>query len=134
MKFWTIVFFISATIFFFLQTVVLAAESCPGIDSPKATAVNYQLYSAYQIGYGGYEAPCELKCFGNASCQKRCQGKEGLKYLGAKLEELTTKNHSVQCPSFTLSCLEQCKDMGVACAATCGNDQPLANRNAKSTK
>ena len=128
MKFWTGAFFVGLFIFFFLQTVVLAKESCPKIDSPEVTAIKYQLFAAYQTGFDGYEMPCELKCFGNKQCQNRCQGKEGLRFLQDKLHELVAKKGYVQCHSMTMSCVEQCKDLGVACQAACGDEKSIATK------
>ncbi|MCB0379037.1 MAG: hypothetical protein KDD33_11140 [Bdellovibrionales bacterium] len=128
MRFWTMVFVVASFIFFFIQTVVLAAEpDCPGINSPTHTALKYRLYSAYQVGYGGYEAPCEFKCFGNQNCQNRCQGQKGLEYLTQKMSDL--KGEFGSCPSLTLACLEQCQEMGASCASVCSGDQAIAQKS-----
>ena len=108
--------------------VILGVENCPGIGSPEATANNYKLFAAYQTGYDGYEAPCELKCFANSSCQNRCQAKEALRLLENKMNELVAQNNATQCPSYTLSCLSLCEKQGVSCAAVCGGDNSVADK------
>lgn len=113
--------------------VAWAGDSCPGIDSPESTAIKYKLFTAYQTGFDGYETPCELKCFGKSDCQHKCQSKEGLRLLEQKLYEITLKNDSTKCPSYTLNCLEQCKDLGVSCAAVCGQEFPVAEKSPAST-
>ena len=136
MRFWTTTFIISATLFFFLHTVVLAADvpNCPKLDSPKVTAVKYQLFAAYNIGYDGHQLPCELKCMGKADCQNSCQTKEALRLLQAKLVELSQKetlasNSAAPCPSFSETCMDQCKADGPACLAACGKGpSPIAQQ------
>ena len=109
-----------------------AGNSCPGIGSPQATANNYMLFTAYQTGYDGYEAPCELKCFGNEGCQQRCQSKHGLRLLEEKLHDIMAKNDAKNCPSYTVGCVEQCEKLGVSCAAICGQNKPVADKNTQS--
>ena len=128
MRFLTTVFFVAFSSFFSLQ-VAWAQDHCPGIDSPEATAIKYKLFTAFQTGFDGYETPCELKCFGKSDCQQKCQSKEGLRLLEQKLHEIAMKNNSTKCPSHTLSCLEQCKDLGVSCAAVCGQEFPVAEKS-----
>ena len=111
-----------------------AENSCPGIDSPEAVAIKYKLFTAYQTGFDGYETPCELKCFGNKSCQNSCQSKQGLRLLEQRLQELAHNNNSTKCPSYTIGCLEQCDKLGASCAAVCGQDLPIADKMPASEK
>ena len=128
MNYWSTTFILSAVIFFFIHTVVLASDNknCPGVNSPEVTAIKFQLFAAYQTGYDGYAIPCELKCFNKKDCKNQCQTREALRMLNAKLEELTQGNNQIQCPAHTIGCIEQCSEAGVPCLAACGREQPIA--------
>ena len=126
MRFWTGAFLVGLCIFFLLQTVVLASENCPEKGSPEATAIQYQLYTAYQTGYDGYQEPCQFQCFGEKNCQKNCREKQALRLLQGKLQELVAKKGYSRCPSMSLGCVEQCKDQGLSCRAACSNEKSFA--------
>jgi|GEM_PF-6671032 len=129
MKFWTSTFVVSLILFFFIHTVVLAGDSdCPPLDSPETTAIKYQLFAAYQTGLDGYQLPCELKCSHNAECASQCRGKAALRLLEGKLKELNARRIASKggepCWSYSLTCMEQCRDHGIECMKACGQTQP----------
>lgn len=126
MRFWTGAFLVGLCIFFFLQTVVLASETCPKKGSPEATAIQYQLYAAYQTGYDGYQTPCQHQCLDHKDCQKNCREKQALRLLQSKLQELVARKGYSRCPSMSVGCVEQCKDQGLPCQAACSNDKSFA--------
>lgn len=101
-----------------LQSVDMKS-SCPQSESHELAPYRYQLFTAYQTGYDGYEAPCEIKCLGRENCQERCQKKKGLELLGQELSRLKKKKGIKDCPSVEAICLEQCQDHGEACKQAC---------------
>ena len=126
-RFWTPTFFIALALFFFIHTVVLAspaAAECPSVDSPQATALGYQLYTAYQVGFDGYQMPCELKCSSNKNCQSSCQTQQGLRLLQSKVHELNDKHPmlvtSKSCKVVAQVCLKQCPADNLQCLNACG--------------
>ncbi|MEM7645267.1 MAG: hypothetical protein AAF203_00025 [Pseudomonadota bacterium] len=107
-----------------------AKNQCPPLGSPGYVALKYQMYTAYTIGFDGYEAPCEIRCMGKASCQKKCQKKEGLRTLASKYQEFQGKMEQTQCPSLVSACLEQCEtDGGASCAQACSSPSVAKTQN-----
>lgn len=105
----------------------IAEDQCPKIDSHETAAIKYQLFSAYQTGFDGYQAPCELKCFGNSNCQNRCQGQKAMEYLSKQMKQLKDKRGVKHCPSFTIVCLEQCQSQGPQCAQVCDGSSQVGS-------
>jgi hypothetical protein len=112
--------------FLLLSIQANAQESnyCPKLDSPDSVALKFQLFSAYQTGYDGYEAPCELKCMGNLNCQKKCQSEKALDFLAKQMKDIKNKKNIKECATLTLLCVEQCQPQEKQCAQVCdGTDQ-----------
>lgn len=110
------------SVFLLLSAVANSnADKCPKIDSHETVALKFQMFSAYQTGFDGYEAPCEIQCMGRDKCQQNCQLKKGLSYLSKRFEELKVKKGVTSCASLTVACLEQCQSAGPQCAQACGS-------------
>lgn len=109
-----------------LTSPALGQNNCPEFESPQNVAERYQLFSAFQIGHGGYESVCENRCLGKQECQTQCQNEKGLEYLAKKMHEMRSKNINDPCPSLTLVCLEQCEGLGPQCAKTCAAPETIA--------
>lgn len=92
--------------------------TCPKSDSPRMIAMNYQLFTAYQTGFDGYEASCELQCFSKETCQKDCQAKKGLEYLKKQMTQLAA-NFNGSCTNLVNTCISQCQDQGPNCSQAC---------------
>lgn len=105
-----------------------AKDNCPAIGSPESVALEFQLFSAFQTGYDGYETPCELKCFGKEKCQNSCQAKFGLQFLSKQMTDLKKKKGIKQCPTYTLSCIKQCEKLGPDCVKTCEGLDTVASQ------
>lgn len=101
------------------QTVRSQASSCPSEDSTDLAPFRYQLFTAYQTGFDGFEMPCEIKCLGKQECQNNCQQKKGRELLSRELSRLKKKKDLARCPSMEAICLKQCEDQGQACKQAC---------------
>ncbi len=114
---------IPISIFFAFATLTTsttwAQNKCPAMGSPEATAIHYQLFAAFQSGFDGYEAPCEIKCFGKKSCQHSCQQDHGLRLLKRQVAQVGEKKGLDDCPTLVATCLKQCEGAGEACEKTC---------------
>ena len=122
--------FFALCVFFAFSMAAVANDKCPKIDSHETAAIKYQLFSAYQTGFDGYEAPCEIKCFGNSNCQNRCQSNKAMEFLAKQMQQLKDKKGVESCPSFTLACLDQCQALGPQCAQVCDGSAQVGSANA----
>ncbi len=123
--------FILTTALLFWSTVSQAAPqfenprqpnqqiTCPQEDSHDVAPLRYQFYTAFQMGFSGYEAPCEIKCLGKASCQTSCQEKKGLELLSQEIRRIKEKNNIQSCYAYEAICHEQCESLGSACKKAC---------------
>ncbi len=118
-----------ALVITFICSWAPAQSRCSEIDSPESVAQKYQLFSAFQTGYDGYQVVCENKCFGKKSCEENCQSKKALEYLSKQMNQLVKKSGGLHCPSLTLVCLEQCTHLGVQCAQVCSTTDSVAQNH-----
>ena len=121
--------FLSLVVFFAFLMGASAQDNCPKPDDHAISAVKYQLFAAYQTGFDGHQAPCEIKCFGNEPCLNTCQTKRGLKSLSTQLTRLMKKKNLKSCASYTMVCLKQCLQHGNACNKACNAPSPVASTN-----
>jgi len=103
-----------------------AESQCVEINSPENVAQKYQLFSAFQTGFDGYQVVCENKCLGKKSCEDNCQNKKALDYLKKRVDQFVIKSQGLHCPSLTVVCLEQCSHLGATCAQTCSPSETIA--------
>lgn len=111
--------FIFSIVFFSFLMGAGAHDGCPKSDDHALSAVRYQLFTAYQTGYDGYQAPCEMKCFSNSNCIETCQTKKGMESLNKQLSKLLEKKNLSSCQSYSQVCVEQCKEKGEPCQKAC---------------
>ena len=93
--------------------------TCPQLNSHDVAPLRYQFFTAFQMGFSGYEAPCEMKCLGKESCQTSCQEKKGLELLSKEFQRLKVKNNIQSCYAYEAVCYEQCESLGSACQKAC---------------
>ncbi len=98
-----------------ISSLSFAKERCPSSESHSLSAVRYQLYTAYHMGFDGYEAPCSMKCLGKESCTQSCQTQKGLELLSQKMKKMGM----TQCQSYSSVCMEQCATLGQSCVKAC---------------
>ena len=116
---YTQLFFFGLCVFFAFTLGASANDRCPSSDDHALSAVKYQLFTAYQTGYDGYQAPCENKCFGKQNCVVECQTKKALEYLNNQLVKLEKKNKVKSCETYQAICIDQCKEHGAPCEKAC---------------
>lgn len=93
--------------------------TCPQVDSHDVAPLRYQFFTAFQMGFSGYEAPCEMKCLGKESCQQSCQEKKGLELLSKEIHRIKEKNKLENCYAYEKVCYQQCESLGSACKKAC---------------
>lgn len=94
-------------------------DRCPSSEDHSLSAVRYQLYTAFHMGFDGYEAPCDMKCMGKESCKQSCQSKKGLELLSKKMSKMYKEKQLNSCQSYTSVCIEQCHQLGDKCESVC---------------
>ena len=111
--------FLFVALFFSFLMGASANDRCPTSKDHSLSAVRYQMFTAYQTAYDGYQAPCEIKCFNRTTCVESCQGKKGLESLKTQFTKLLEKKGLKNCSSYSQVCKEQCKDQGKSCTQAC---------------
>ncbi len=109
-----------ATLFGILFSLpAFSKDRCPSSKDHSLSALRYKLYTAFHMGYDGYETPCNVKCMGRESCQNQCQNEKGLELLSKKMKEVYSENEVSTCQSFSSVCMEQCESLGKQCESVC---------------
>lgn len=94
-------------------------DRCPSSEDHSLSALRYKLYTAFHMGYDGYEVPCNVKCMGRESCQTTCQNEKGLELLSKKMRQVYSESEVETCQSFASVCMEQCESLGKQCQSVC---------------
>ncbi len=97
----------------------LAKDLCPQADSHELSAVRYQMFTAFQMAYDGYQAPCELKCFEKESCVQSCRQDKALLSLAQHMEKELQSRGLASCQTLSEVCVDECKAEDARCQNSC---------------
>ncbi len=96
-----------------------ANDRCPSSEDHQLSAVRYQMFTAYQVAFDGYQAPCQIKCFEKETCVNQCQQQKALSSLAEHMDQELKQRGLARCESLSQICLEECQGDSNHCQKAC---------------
>ena len=116
---YTTLWFLSVIVFFAFLTGTAAKDRCPSSDDHETSAIRYKMFTAYQIAFDGYQAPCELKCFDKEECTQSCRTEKALDSLSKHFKKELKQRNTSQCKSIENICMQECSGPKNKCESAC---------------